>query len=166
MANIKKKVLALIFIICSGSLLMLISARGANQVENIITNEPISQPRQPKTNTQTNELSLSLNDSNSFGKFPFSNDNGIYPLRVIFAILFVAALCIFALFLSKKLLPGIRNLPGKKIRIIETAHLAPRRSVHLIEIGNRQFLIGSTNEHINTLADLTELQFDLTNKET
>jgi len=32
-------------------------------------------------------------------------------------------------------LPRITNSPGKQIRILETAHLGPRKAVHLIEIG-------------------------------
>ncbi len=163
MTNVKKKVLAFIFILFFGSLLLLISTRGAGLDANRVLNEQTSQSQ---IGTQTGRLSLSPNDSNSFGTFPFGDDNGISSLRVIFAIIFVVALCIFAFFLSKKLLPGIRNLPGKKIRIIETVYLAPRRSVHLLEIGNRQFLIGSTNDNINILADLTELPFDTPDRET
>jgi flagellar biosynthetic protein FliO len=163
MTNVKKKILALIFILFFGSLLLLISARGTGREANSVSN---NQTSQSQTDTQTSGLTLSPNDSGSFDKFPFGNNNDISPLRLVFAVIFVVALGIFAFFLSKKLLPGIRNLPGKKIRIIETVYLAPRRSVHLLEIGNRQFLIGSTNENINTLADLTELPFDMPNRET
>ncbi|NQT03593.1 MAG: flagellar biosynthetic protein FliO, partial [Planctomycetes bacterium] len=47
------------------------------------------------------------------------------------------------------------NLSGKEIRIAETVHLGPRKAVHLLEVGGRRFLIGSTNENITRLADLT-----------
>jgi flagellar biosynthetic protein FliO len=68
--------------------------------------------------------------------------------------LFVLALVVGAIYFSKRLLPKITNLPGREIRIIETAHLGPRKAVHIIEIGSRRFLIGSTNENVTKLADL------------
>jgi flagellar biogenesis protein FliO len=58
--------------------------------------------------------------------------------------------------MSKKVLPRITNLPGKEIRILETAHLGPRKAVHLVKIGNQRLLIGSTYESISMLADVTE----------
>jgi flagellar biogenesis protein FliO len=39
--------------------------------------------------------------------------------------------------------------------------LGPRKSVHLIEIGSRRLLIGSTNENIRKLADLTEFSTNI-----
>ncbi|MHC4205762.1 MAG: flagellar biosynthetic protein FliO, partial [Planctomycetota bacterium] len=75
-------------------------------------------------------------------------------VKAILAILFVLALFIIAIYISKKILPKITNLPGKEIRIVETVHLGPRKAVHLLEINNRRFLIGSTNESVTKLADL------------
>jgi flagellar biogenesis protein FliO len=46
-------------------------------------------------------------------------------------------------------------LPGKQIHVLETTHLGPRKAVHLVKIGEQQLLIGSTNESITTLADVT-----------
>ncbi len=59
-------------------------------------------------------------------------------------------------YVSKKLLPKISNLPGKQIRVIETHHLGPRKSIHLIAAGSRRLLIGSTSETITMLADVTD----------
>jgi len=60
-----------------------------------------------------------------------------------------------AIYGSKRLAGKLGNLPGKKIKIIETAHLGPRKAVHLLRIGDRCLLIGSTNDNISKLADLT-----------
>ena len=49
---------------------------------------------------------------------------------------------------------------GKKIRIIETVHLGPRRAVHLLEAGNKQLRIGSTTESITRLADVTDALYE------
>jgi len=71
------------------------------------------------------------------------------------AVVLVIVLGAAAVYVSRKLLPRLANRPGKEIRIVETAHLGPRRAVHLIEVGGRRFLIGSTNENIRKLAEVT-----------
>ncbi len=84
---------------------------------------------------------------------------------MMLAVLLVAALGTAAIVLTKKYLPKIANLQGKEIRVIETVHLGPRKSVHLLEIGSRKLLIGSTNENISKLADLTDFSSGLSLKE-
>ena len=76
--------------------------------------------------------------------------------KMMFSVVLVLVLGAAAVYMSKKVLPRITNLPGKEIRILETAHLGPRKAVHLISIGNQRLLIGSTNESITMLADVTE----------
>jgi flagellar protein FliO/FliZ len=77
-------------------------------------------------------------------------------LKMMFSVVLVLVLGAAAVYMSKKVLPRITNLPGKEIRILETAHLGPRKAVHLLRIGNQRLLIGSTNESITMLADVTE----------
>jgi flagellar protein FliO/FliZ len=77
-------------------------------------------------------------------------------LKMMFSVLLVVLLGAGAVYMSKKVLPRISNLPGKEIRVLETAYLGPRKAVHLIRIGNQRILIGSTNESITMLADVTD----------
>ena len=114
-------------------------------------------------NSQNNQLFK--NDPNFFGKSDYSPFGGEFPLRAIVAVLFVLALFIAAIYVSKKLLPKITNLPGREIRVVETVHLGPRKAVHVIEINNRRFLIGSANESVTKLADLGSVLTDLSTKE-
>jgi flagellar biosynthetic protein FliO len=81
--------------------------------------------------------------------------------RTMLAVLFVAALGVGAVFVSKRLLPRIANPAGKEIRVIETTCLGPRKSIHLVEVGGCRLLLGSTNEHITTLANLTDTWADV-----
>lgn len=76
--------------------------------------------------------------------------------KMTFSVVLVLVLGAAAVYISKKVLPRITNLPGKEIRILETAHLGPRKAVHLIRIGNQRLLIGSTNESVTMLADVTD----------
>ena len=78
-------------------------------------------------------------------------------LKMMLMVLLVIVLGAAAIYISKKFLPRLTNLPGKKIRVIETVHLGPRKAVHLLKIGNQQLLIGSTNDNITKLADLTDV---------
>ena len=88
--------------------------------------------------------------------------------KTLVAVLIVAGFGGAAIYVSKKFLPRLSNLPGREIRIVETAHLGPRKSVHLVKIGNERFLVGSTNESITMLASLTDglSEMDLSAEET
>ncbi len=88
--------------------------------------------------------------------------------KMMLSVLLVVVLGAAAIYISKKFLPRISNLPGKKIRVIETVHLGPRKAVHLLKIANQRLLIGSTNESITKLADVTDAlsEMDLSLQET
>lgn len=109
--------------------------------------------------------SLFANDPNS-GKPSSSAGSRELFYKMLLSVLLVVALGVAAIYVSKKLLPRITNLPGKEIRIVETVHLGPRKAVHLLEVGDRRLLIGSTNENITKLADVTSALTDLTAQET
>lgn len=85
----------------------------------------------------------------------FANGGELF-IKMMLSVLLVIGLGAAAIYVSKKLLPKITNLPGKEIRILETAYLGPRKAVHLVKIGNQRLLIGSTNESISMLADVTD----------
>jgi flagellar biosynthetic protein FliO len=85
--------------------------------------------------------------------------------KMMLSVLFVVALGAVAIYISRKLLPRITNLPGKEIHIVETVHIGQRKTVHLLRIGNQYLLIGSTNENITKLADVTDALADLPAKE-
>ncbi|MHC4616147.1 MAG: FliO/MopB family protein [Planctomycetota bacterium] len=98
--------------------------------------------------------SLFANDPNFLAKGDNFSTNELFSKTVI-AVVLVIALGAAAIYTSKKLLPRITNLPTKEIRVIETAHLGPRKMLHLLRIGNQRLLIGSTNERITMLADVS-----------
>ena len=108
-------------------------------------------------NSKSKSGSLFKNDpSFSMGKGDRPGARKLF-FKFMVAVLFLVVLGAGAIYVSKKFLPKIANLPGKEIRIAETVYLGQRKAVHLLEIGNRRLLIGSTNENITRLADLTAL---------
>ncbi len=80
--------------------------------------------------------------------------------KMMLSVVVVIVLGGAALYVSRKVLPRLANAPGKRVRIIETTHLGPRRSVHLLEVDNHRFLLGSTNERITKIADITQIRTD------
>jgi flagellar biosynthetic protein FliO len=91
----------------------------------------------------------------SYDQFGVSGGREFF-YKMLLSILVVAALGAAVVYVSRKLLPKISNLPGKQIRVAETTHLGPRKSIHLIQVGSRRLLIGSTSETITMLADVTD----------
>lgn len=111
--------------------------------------------RTERENSKFESGSLFANDPNSFGSSTSSISSSEVFFKLMLSVLLVAVLGAAAIYASRKLLPRITNLPGKKIRIVETVHLGPRKALHLVEIGDQRLLIGSTNESITRLADVS-----------
>ncbi len=164
MVEFKKKIfLFLIAVALGAGVLVICSAQPASNGMESEKSQP--DPNQPQAGTESTNSPLFANDPNFFRGSDFNPGGAGFSIRAVLAVLFVLALFIAAIYVSKKLLPKIANLPGKEIRIIETVHLGSRKAVHLLEIGNRRFLIGSTNENITKLADLGSDILDLSAKE-
>ena len=64
-------------------------------------------------------------------------------------------------FLSKKVLPRVARGSAKEIRVVETVYLGPRKALHLVEVGRRKLLIGSTSESITPLATVGDEWLDV-----
>jgi flagellar biosynthetic protein FliO len=61
-----------------------------------------------------------------------------------------------ALYLSKRALPRVAKAAGKEIHVLETAHLGPRKALHLVKVGGRRLLIASTSDSVTMLAGIPE----------
>ena len=124
-----------------------------------------SRASEQKKTPSYNSYSLSGNDPNHLGG---AFDTRELFLKMMAAVLLVVVLGAAAIYISKKFLPRITNPPGKKIRVLETTHIGPRKMVHLLKIGNQRLLIGSTSENITKLADVTDAlsEMDLSGTET
>jgi flagellar biogenesis protein FliO len=61
-----------------------------------------------------------------------------------------------ALYLSKRALPRVAKAASKEIHVLETAHLGPRKALHLVKVGGRRLLIASTSDSVTMLAGIPE----------
>ncbi len=117
----------------------------------------------PQTDAGTG--SLFANDPDFQKESPYNLGHQELFYRTMVAVVFVIVLGAAAIYVSRRLLPRIARLPGKEVRVIETVHLGPRKAVHLLQIGDRRLLIGSTSESITKLADLSEGFRDLPDRD-
>ena len=76
--------------------------------------------------------------------------------KMMLMVLLVVALGTATVYMSKKFLPRFARLPTKRIKVVETVHLGPRKTVHLLKIDNRLLLIGSTNENMTKLSEIAD----------
>jgi len=110
-----------------------------------------------QTTTEENANNSWSLDPNGAWNFPQSVDNKELFGSSVKAIIIVVILCVAIILISKKMLPKMSNLTGRRIRIVETVHLTQRKTLHIIKVDDREVLIGSTNENITKLAELTDI---------
>ena len=84
------------------------------------------------------------------------NNTSDYLQTMMKSILMIIVLGGVAYYISKKFMPKLRPTSGQDINIRETIHLGPNKTMHLVEVGKKKFLVGSTSENISMLADVTE----------
>jgi flagellar biogenesis protein FliO len=120
------------------------------------------QKAQPATTEQSGSF---LADPNVASSADISFSGGGLFARMMLCLLLVAGLGVGMFYVSKKVLPKVTSASGKEIRVRETAYLGPRKALHLVEIGNHRLLIGSTNESITALADVTDSWLDMSKQE-
>jgi flagellar biosynthetic protein FliO len=94
--------------------------------------------------------------SPNVGLVPYKySSSGIY-YRLLFAVFLVAAMGFGVYWMSRRFAYKARGGKAGRIEILETAYLAARKTLHIVKIGNRTFLIGSTNDSIRSLAELSD----------
>ena len=145
----KKKILllsaTLVICIIAGELLS--KARASEQSQNA---EKADQQDRTKETIEWSNYKSNLNQVKENTQFKLMKQFAI-------AILFVIVLGFGAFYVSKKLVPRLTAIRGKNISVIETIHLGQNRTLFVLEIGTGQkLLIGSTNNAINFLSDVTE----------
>ena len=149
----RKRIVVLLITIALGSCVLVVCS-GQTVVDRTGPKKLTFGPAHAEAETGSGAGSMFGNDPNSSGGLGYNPDGGIY-YRMMLAVLVVVVLGAAAIYVSKKLLPKITNLPGKEIRVAETVYLGPKKAVHVLEVGSRRFLIGSTSENVTKLADIT-----------
>lgn len=108
-----------------------------------------------KTSIDSAQTDINLPKQEDTGGLTVTKAESEIFYKMLLSVVVVIALGSAVIYLTKKVLPRFTNQPGKQIRIIETTHIAPRKGLHIVQVGVRRLLIASTNEHITMLADVT-----------
>jgi len=143
-ATYKKKFVTFLIVVALGTAVLVVCSGSSTSSE---------QQKQKFDN-----LSLTFeNDSNIATQPDDIHTTSELFFKMMLSVLLIVVLGTGAIYVSKKFGARISNLPGKKIHVIETISLGPRKAVHLLKIGNQGILIGSTTESITKLADVTDV---------
>ena len=118
--------------------------------------ESPKEEKKPVLNTRISEESPFSEETES-PEAPNSDDLRSQLIRQLlimigFVVLIGAGLWWFARKYSRGLMGG----KGRLITVTETVPLGPRKTVHILQVGSRKLLIGSTSESIRFLTDVTE----------
>lgn len=71
------------------------------------------------------------------------------------AVLVILVLGAAAVFVVKRLLPRFGISQGRRISVLETVYLGPRKSLYMVQVGDRTLLVTGTRERLGLLADVT-----------
>jgi flagellar biogenesis protein FliO len=88
-----------------------------------------------------------------FGREGNSDNNPMW--RMVASILVVIALGVLAFVVVKRLLPRIKRVSGKRVSVLETTYIGPRKAVHLVQVGSRKLLLASSSDRVVKLDDVT-----------
>lgn len=75
-------------------------------------------------------------------------------LRAIWGLAIVVAIMLIIFALVRKRFSLIHNRSESKIKVLEMRPLMPKKTLCLVEVEGKQFLLGVTGEQINHLADI------------
>lgn len=114
----------------------------------------VAAPNEPLQINASSPNSILARDPNfAFGADRQFNTGGLY-WRMMLAVLLVLALGTAAYYVSKKLGGKIIKLPNRQIKLVETLYLGSRKTLHLIRVGDKSILIGTTPTTITRIAEL------------
>ena len=142
----------------------------AQELPPAATSQPISQPAtQPTAATQpTTQAAPTTQATTQAAGVPlFGRPDDDKPLwgdggddsegllgRLAGSALAVAVLGVIAWIVVKKVMPRVAAQQGRRLRVVETVYLGPKKTVHVVRVGSQEFLVGSSAERISMLAEL------------
>jgi len=121
-----------------------------NEIQN---DEQILPSDQAKTLELTNTSDLLQEEEEDFKT---GDLQGQLYKQLIRMIAFVGVIGAGVWFFCKKFSGRWNPAKGKRIAVTETVSLGPRKLLHIVQLGTKQYLLSSTPENIRLLTDVTE----------
>jgi len=116
-------------------------------------------PIQPESTQTTNESAASTTQTDKTNQTPIPQLRDERTRKAFWQMLaglvVVLVLAVLALPLAKKFLPKFAAVKQRRLKLLETLHVNTKNTVHLIQVGNRVYLVASTKEGMTGLGDVT-----------
>lgn len=80
---------------------------------------------------------------------------GRLPYQILAYAVVILALGGVGLLVAKKVLPKIVSRAGKSVSILETVHLGPKKTLHLLQVGTQRFLVAGSRDQVSLLGEVT-----------
>ncbi|MGD9141179.1 MAG: flagellar biosynthetic protein FliO [bacterium] len=79
-------------------------------------------------------------------------------MKIIGSVVLVVGLLYAVMYAMKRFGPGLRlgGIKENAISVMHKRHIAPKKAIYILKIGQRSMVVGVTDSQINHLADLTE----------
>lgn len=81
------------------------------------------------------------------------NTTALY-INVLLKTMVVIALIYGAFALYRHFSGNLISLKENRMRVVESTHLSSRRTLYLVKVDDRQFLVGGTDQELNLLAEI------------
>ena len=117
--------------------------------------EPIPQAQSPAKHKHTGYLS-DFDSPTAKQSVNSEPSVAVSFVRVALSLVFVVALAYVSLLALKHFTSGKISVksPRRNIRVLETSGLGTNRALHVVEVGGRRLLVGSTSSQINLITEL------------
>lgn len=130
------------------------AAGPASQPATQPTSQPTSQPSTQPARPAGSPLEL-REDGGENDLFRDEKPSGGLAWQMLAAMLVVLVLGGAAVVVSKKLLPRLHGGAARSVAVLETVYLGPRKSLHLVRVGSKRFLLAGTKDQVRLLAEVT-----------
>lgn len=75
--------------------------------------------------------------------------------RMAAYVVIILILGALAIIVGKRYLPRLSPGGGRGIRVVDSAYLGPRKQLHVVQVGQRRFLLASCRDSVGMLSELT-----------
>ena len=117
--------------------------------------EQIIAPEQAKTLELTNTSDLFVQEDEGEGSKTEDLQGDLYK-QLAKMVAFIAVIGMGVWFYCKKMSGRWNPAKGKNIVVTETVNLGPRKHLHIVQLGTKQYFLSSTAADIRLLADVTK----------
>jgi flagellar biogenesis protein FliO len=133
-----------------------LAAQGTPAARAESSSAPQTHPASVETSATPADKALVWDDKGGLALPNASNDRPSVLWQMLAAVLVILVLGGVGLLVIRKLLPRIAPRGGKRMAVLETIYLEPRKALHLVRVGEQKFLLAGSREGLTVLAEVTD----------